>query len=163
MSLFGRHQYRPVTGQVDCEERASIACARLILGTSSKLKAVTLRFAKCLTSSRWPEGAKKLSKDMPSGNSSASSSVGGWTLTTRSAPSYSPWPPSTSLPRPPHNPCRDIGPAPQPRARRLFRHPLRQGAPVPPGTSATRCSPGLRSFGTTTFMGLSAKASLFGR
>src|SRR5438128_1045007 len=68
-----------------CEESASILCARLIRGTRSRLKALTLRFASAPIASALVAGWRKLISTLLSRSRATSSGVGGWTWSTAPA------------------------------------------------------------------------------
>ena len=80
----------------DCDERTSIDCARLILGTSSIAKASTPAAAYASTASRPPYGESIPTSAAPRRIAESSSVVGARTFSTRSASARSDAPSSTS-------------------------------------------------------------------
>jgi hypothetical protein len=67
------------------DDSASIDCAREMRGTSSRLNAVTPRFARARTMSAWVAGCKKLISTAPLLMRLTSPIVGASTLSTASA------------------------------------------------------------------------------
>ena len=82
-----------------CDERASIDCARVILGTSSSDSAVTPPAARRSISAAFSCGRRRHARTVPSRSPPASASDGGATLNTTSAsPSSRPASGMTSTP-----------------------------------------------------------------
>src|SRR5438094_8336412 len=125
--------------------------ARLIRGSISSPKAVTLRRASALTVLAWVAGCRKLIRTELSGSSLTSASVGAWTSRTTSAPLKSS-PASAAIFAPASSYARSekvaLAPAP---AWTQTSSPAWTSLPAVSGTRATRRSPGSVSLGTATF------------
>src|ERR1700722_11662277 len=135
------------------DERASMDCARLILGTRSRLYAVTPRLARTSTTSGCAAGCKKLTRLTPSGSSSASSTVGGCTRATTCASAMSDAAsPTTVAPFSAYDSSLKEAAVPAP-AWIDVSTPVADRRVTTSGTVATRLSPGRDSDGTASLTG----------